>query len=247
MRSPVTLDDSLDLTPAEPSAGVPAGPAGEFRTLPLSGRRTYRRSLVDLGLPTARTVGYLGLVVVLWLMARTYLPRDLDVVAADAERILTADMVLPLSGDTVDPSAAVLAKRRPFGGGFELLYDYQPAGLRVPGMRVRARAFDDEADAAEAFLRSTVTTMLDWDLAKSEEVGLVELDEGDPWGDESRVYRVVLGPRVLGYSVAVREGAATLYAKLENVELRSEHELRWLVAQVMTRLGTEPDRPPQSP
>jgi hypothetical protein len=96
-------------------------------------------------------------------------------------------------------------------------------------MKVVCWLDDTVEDARQTFRETQLNTVFDWGIGGEEPVGLVQLDQHAPWGDESRVYRVELEGKVLGHGVSLRSGKRTLHARLEGL-LRDDFSL-WRVFQ----------------
>jgi len=183
-------------------------------------------------LPGKKHLAWAAAIALGWL-AWDHIPRPLPVVETDREEVPTADDIAKLTGEFIYyPDSEKTEKWRGWGGSTKFRYDYASLAPQQP--EIKALSWNDTSveAARETFQKTQLHTVFDWGIGGKDPVGLVWLDEHTPWAEESRIYRVELEHTVLGYSVTLREGTRTVYAKLKDIDLK-EWELREICDQLL--------------
>lgn len=227
-------DETLDVREQDP-VETPAPP---LRFRPFFVVRSYGARLhFPLGwlLPHRRQLAYLFVGVLLFFLWRSGV-FGLAGVDVDPHILPTAERFAAATGSfRVLREAEQLEATRSWDGTVKLEYVYQPDQPGQPSIWIVCWIDDDEEEARETMRRTYANTALDWGLFGAPRVGLVWLDEARPWTEESRVYRVEAEGRTLGYSLALRVGNKTVYAKLEGLALE-ERQLRRIFQPTILRL-----------
>ena len=215
------IDDSLEVSDDRARSGVGEDEArdGSLEAYHTPRSRSPRLRRWDRLLPGREHLLWAALCLVMVGIWR-HAPRAVHVEPADRALLPTAEPLAALSGAfAFDSTAEQLDKVRGWDGATTLRYRYVPADLREPRIKALCWAEGSPEAAREAFGKSSLNTVFDWRIGADEPVGLVELFADDAFGDESRVWRVELEGRVLGYGLTLRVGRRVAYAKIERVLL----------------------------
>ncbi|MDA1265104.1 MAG: hypothetical protein O2816_08510 [Planctomycetota bacterium] len=218
-----------DLAPGELDYGGPIGYVKRGRSLRLS---------IPGGawLPGREKLMLLALVgAVLWVW-RSW-EREVPLEARDDQRVLTAEQVAQYAAFEVQADAARLVRTSALLGTERLEYTYEKTGTDQPELRWVTEFRGSEGVAKDAYRWSTVETMTDWKLVGDDEMGLVELEEAQAWGDESKAFLVERNGYPIGNSFSARKGSTIVYLELRGVWIAEGWRLKEMLEPVL--LGLE--------
>ena len=162
--------------------------------------------------------------------------QEVPLRSGDDARVLTAAQVARYAPFEVKQGAENLVRTSALLGTERLEYLYEKTATDQPELRWVTERKRSEGIAKDSYRWSTVETMTDWKLAGDEEVGLIELEEAQHWGDEAKAYLVQVNGYPVGNSFSARKGRTLVYLELRGVWIEQGWRFEEMLEPVLRSL-----------